>query len=185
MLKKIASGYGRLFSSVAKIFLLAALCLGLSFTIVYPLWKWAISSPTSYSWAVFALVCAALVYFIVRSIKKNGVNASLLTFAKQVVVLGGLCGCVFFVLHGQRILALVCFIAMFIVYGILAFGFHGNTRTSKKAAVTANNESKEAVMADHAAQMDITANNEPKATGMADHSTQAAVQVDDAADHTN
>jgi uncharacterized membrane protein len=132
MIKKIANGYGRLFSSTAKVVLLASLCLGLSFIIVYPLWKWAISSPSSYSWAVLALVCIGIVYLVVRSIKKNGALPFLHGAAKVLVVLGGLCGCVFFVLNGKRILALVCLAATFVLYGILAFGFKGTAPTPAK-----------------------------------------------------
>src|SRR5574344_1890955 len=131
MIKKIANGYGRLFSSTAKVVLLASLCLGLSFIIVYPLWKWAISSSSSSSWAVLALVCIGIVYLVVRSIKKNGALPLLHGAAKVLVVLGGLCGCVFFVLNGKRILALVCLAATFVLYGILAFGFRSEEHTSE------------------------------------------------------
>lgn len=122
MLKKIASGYGRLFSSLAKIIALAAICLGFSALFVYPLWKWAISSSSTYSWTILGLTVAFIIYALIRKSIKLGIIAFLKKLAKVLTVIGGLCGCFVSVLQGKRVAALIIFIAAFIVYGILAFG---------------------------------------------------------------
>lgn len=126
MIKKIAHGYGRLFSSILKIVFLAAICLGLSFIVVYPLWKWALSSPTSYTGAILVLALIFIVYATVKAIKKNGVMKFLHALSKILVILGGLTGCILFVLNGRRLIALAVLVATFIIYGVLAFGFRSD-----------------------------------------------------------
>lgn len=122
MLKKIASGYVRLFSTLGKIIALAAVCLGVAALVVYPLWKWALSSPLSYSWAVIIIIGAGLIAAIVKKSITSGPVLFLRRLAKFVVVVGGMCGCIICVLKGKRIAALIILLAIFILYGILAFG---------------------------------------------------------------
>jgi len=130
MLKKIAAGYGKLFSNAAKIIVLAALCLGISFIIVYPLWKWSMAAPASYSLFILALLCGLLLYIVCRSVKKNGFQHVLFTLLKIAVVALGVVGCVFFVLRAQRLVALGCLVVTFVLYGILAFGIKGAKQKS-------------------------------------------------------
>jgi len=131
MLKKIASGYGKLFYSIIKIILLAFLCFGFSFIIVYPLWKWALSSPNTYSIAILFLLVAFICFTIIKRIRKQGALISLQRFAKVFIILCGISGCIFSVLQNKRILALIILIAAFIIYGILAYGLKDIKKTSK------------------------------------------------------
>src|SRR5574344_1183056 len=132
MLKKIANGYGKLFSSIGKILLLAALCLGLSFIIVYPLWKWALSSPNSYNWTILALFFVLVIYWIIKKVKVQGALAFLKKLTKVLIILAGIICCVISVLNSKRILALFILVATFVIYGILAYGFKDGNKTSNK-----------------------------------------------------
>lgn len=122
MLKKIARGYKKLFSSTGKIILLAILCLALAFIFVWPLWKWAMISPETYSWILIALIAVLAGFGIYKSIKNTGIISFLQKTSKILVILAGVFFCIFFVLKGHRLISLVILIADFIIYGILAFG---------------------------------------------------------------
>lgn len=123
MIKKIAHGYSRLFSSVAKIIILAGLCLFLAVIIVYPLWKWALAAPKTYSAAVITVAAAGFIYLLAQRIRRQGALTVLRRFLKLLVVVGGLTGCIECVLHAHRIASLIVLAVTFVVYGILAFGF--------------------------------------------------------------
>lgn len=131
MLKKIAAGYKKLFSTAAKIVLLALLCLAISFIFVWPLWKWAMTSPSSYSTLLLILVALLLLWCFYRSIRKNGINAFLLNGLKLLIILGGIAGCILLVLKGHRIISLAVLFAAFILYGIVAFGIK-NRKSQEK-----------------------------------------------------
>lgn len=122
MLKKIARGYRKLFSSTGKIILLALLCLALAFIFVWPLWKWAMTSPDTYSWILIALIAVLAVFGIYKSIKKSGLISFLQKSSKILVILAGIFFGIFFVLKGHRLISLTVLAAAFILYGILAFG---------------------------------------------------------------
>ncbi|MBP5358383.1 MAG: hypothetical protein J6Y69_04265 [Treponema sp.] len=128
MIKKIAKGYGNLFSSFLKIILLAVLCLGLGFLIVYPLWLFASSAPSAYTICMMVVIALALVFLIVLSAKKLGIGRFLIRIAKLVIVLGGIGLCVYFVFASNRIAALLVLIAVFVLYGLLAFGVKKNEK---------------------------------------------------------
>lgn len=141
MLKKIASGYGKLFFSIGKILLLAVLCIGLSFIIVYPLWKWALSSPNSYSLTILVLFFVLVIYWMIKKIKTQGALDFLKGLSKVLIIIGGISGCVISVLNSKRILALVIFVATFVIYGILAYGFKDDNKTSNKKSEAKNDKS--------------------------------------------
>lgn len=131
MLKKIASGYKKLFSSTAKIILFAVLCLAIAFVFVWPLWKWAMTSPDSYSWVLAVLIILLAGWAIFKSIKKNGIHSFIINTLKLLIIAGSIAGCVILVLKGHRIISLVVLLAAFIVYGIVAFGIK-NKKTPEK-----------------------------------------------------
>ena len=128
MIKKIAKGYGNLFSSFLKIIFLAVLCLGLGFLIVYPLWLFASSAPSAYTVCMLVIIALAMVFLIVMSARKLGFARFLIRIAKLVIVLGGIGLCVYFVFASNRIAALLVLIAVFILYGLLAFGVRKNEK---------------------------------------------------------
>ena len=140
MLKKIASGYGKLFSSIGKIILIAVLCIGLSFIIVYPLWKWALSSPNTYSFTILALFFVLAIYWMIKKIKVQGALAFLKKLAKVLVILSGIICCTISVSTYLATLAAVILAAAFIIYGILAYGFKDENKTSNKKSEAKNEE---------------------------------------------
>lgn len=131
MLKKIADGYRKLFSTTAKIILLAALCLAVSFVCVWPLWKWAMASPSTYSIFLAVLASILVILVIYKSIKKRGINSFLITLIKLLIVAGGISGCIILVLKGHRLISLAVLFAAFILYGIVAFGIRNRKSKGK------------------------------------------------------
>ncbi|MBP5695700.1 MAG: hypothetical protein J6X11_03515 [Treponema sp.] len=123
MIKNIAKGYRSLISSTVKIILLIAVCAGLGFSIVYPLWKWATVSPSSYTIVCLCLLAAAAVFLAVRSFLRLGAKKWLVRFAKLLTVFAGLGFIIFSVIRGNRIAALAALPVIFILYGLLAIGF--------------------------------------------------------------
>lgn len=128
LIKKIARGYGNLFSSFLKVVLLAVICLGLGFLLVYPLWLFASSLPSAYTAFVMALICLALLFFVIMSIRKKGPVRFLIRLAKLAIIAGGLFFCVHFVFSGNRLAALFVLLAVFVLYGLLAFGVRKNEK---------------------------------------------------------
>ena len=122
MLKKIARGYKKYFSSAAKVLLLLAACTLLGATIVYPLWFFATSSPAAYTITTLIIIALILSFLLIKKIKKAGITASLLTAARILTVILGLYAAIELVLHGKRFLALPVLFLMIIVYGVLTFG---------------------------------------------------------------
>ena len=128
LIKKIAKGYGNLFSSFFKILFLAVLCLGLGFLIVYPLWLFASSSPSAYTVCMMVVIALALVYLLFMSARKLGFARFMIRIAKLVLVFGGIGLCVYFVFASNRMAALLVLIAVFVLYGLLAFGVKKNEK---------------------------------------------------------
>ena len=122
MLKKIARGYKKYFSSAAKVLLLLAACTLLGAAIVYPLWFFATSSPVAYTITTLIIIALILSFLLIKKIKKAGITASLLTAARILTVILGLYAAIELVLHGKRFLALPVLFLMIIVYGVLTFG---------------------------------------------------------------
>ncbi|MBQ1593158.1 MAG: hypothetical protein II103_03595 [Treponema sp.] len=123
MIKNIAKGYKSLIASTVKILLLIAVCAGLGFSIVYPLWKWATISPKSYTTACLCLLAAAALFLAVKSFLRLGAKKWLVRLAKLLTVFAGLGFITFSVIRGNRLAALVAAPLVFILYGLLAIGF--------------------------------------------------------------
>ncbi len=104
MIKKLFSS-----TAVCSLFILACTALGLVF--VFPLWKWATSSPETYSAAVLGAIALAAIYALVKSCKKHGVKAFFSALTKFVLSAGGISAFVYYVLHGQKLLGLAVLIA--------------------------------------------------------------------------
>lgn len=119
MLKNITSGVKKAASGVGKILFLFIICLVLGLGIVFPLWKWADSSPKSYTWAILCVLLAGIIFLFIRSFKKKGGFNFTFGILKLITILGGLTLCVYFVLKSNRIMSLVVFVMMFVLYGIL------------------------------------------------------------------
>ncbi|MBQ5384772.1 MAG: hypothetical protein IIU46_10040 [Treponema sp.] len=120
MIQNIAKGYKKFISLVGKIILLSALCVLLGVCIVFPLWKWASSTPAVYSYAILALVAAGAVYLFISLFRKKGALRFFMGFLKIAFIIGGLSLCVYFVLQSNRTAALIVLIVSFVLYGILS-----------------------------------------------------------------
>lgn len=128
LIKNIAKGYRTLFSSLLKVILLAVLCLGLGFLVVYPLWLFASSAPSAYTICMMVIIAVALLFLLVMSARKLGFVRFLTRIAKLVIVFGGIALCVHFVFNSNRIAALLVILAVFVLYGFLAFGVKKNEK---------------------------------------------------------
>lgn len=127
-LSLVVHGYKMLFLSILKLLALATLCVVLSFAVVFPLWKWALSSPKSYTYCMLALLALTVISFLARRIKKHGIRPFLRGLLRVLVIAGGIALSVFCVLSGLRFAALLVLAAMFIASGILASGANKKER---------------------------------------------------------
>ena len=123
MLKKIARGYKKLFSSAVKVFILLALCIALALLLVFPLWKWASLSPKTYTLVLGILIVLALLWIFVRSIMRLGAKNVLMRCTKTFVLLAGIALSIYFVFKSNRVLSLIVLLVVFGIYGMLAFGW--------------------------------------------------------------
>ena len=57
--------------NVLKFIVLIAGCLGLSFIIIWPLWKFATSLPNVYTFTILTLMSAAFIAYIIRRIIRH------------------------------------------------------------------------------------------------------------------
>ncbi len=117
---RIASGFKKLTSSLGKILILSAICIAMALGVAYPLWKWATTSPKSYTAAM--LVIMGLLLLIIRTAIKKGPRNFVFFALKLAVIAGGLGGTVFFILKCYRLVALIVFLVAGIIYAILSLG---------------------------------------------------------------
>lgn len=131
MIKKIVEGYGNLFSSVVKIFLLLFVCGIIGGIIVLPLWKFATSAPEIYTIFIFAILALSFIILCAKKIKNDGIKNFLIILSKIIVILGGLSICIILVLNGKRFLSIPTFIFMIGIYGIISFGLKKSNKQQK------------------------------------------------------
>lgn len=149
MLKKIALGYAKVFRTLVKALIVLAASFALTFSVVYPLWRFALSSPKTYTVTVLSLFCAALVGTIFFRLQKRIKNAAdnieekkhivrtvYKTAAKIMVATGGLFFFFFFILRGTPAAAAASVVIAVILYGIFAFG----TDTTQKERTEQNDQ---------------------------------------------
>ena len=110
-------------NTLLAVLLLAALCAFLGCAVVLPLWKWAVSSPGTYSAAVAVLAALLVLALLMRACKKHGARVFFRRFLKCTVVAGGLAAAIAAVLQGTRLLALAALAALCAVYGLVDIVF--------------------------------------------------------------
>ena len=122
MIKKLTGGFKKFTSSLGKFLVLAAICLALALGIVCPLWKWATTSPSSYTTALLIILAALFVLLVVKTAIKKGPKGFLFFALKFIVAIGGISASIFFILKSNRVMALIVFIVAVIIYAILSLG---------------------------------------------------------------
>ncbi len=122
MIKKIAQGYKKYFTSAAKVLLLLAVCTLLGAAIVYPLWSFSTAHPTEYTIGTLFIIALILSILLVKKIIKIGIGKSLFTAARIATVMLGIYAAITLVLHERRVFALPVILLTIIVYGVLTFG---------------------------------------------------------------
>ena len=119
MMNKVINGFSKLFSSFSKVLALVLFCLGLSAAFVFPLWKWALSSPISYTWTVIIVASLLVLYVIVNSFRKKTVKSVVKILLKFFIPILAFIACIYFILLGYRILLPFILIGTFILYGVV------------------------------------------------------------------
>ena len=122
VIKQIFKSYQKLLISTAKILSLVLCCIAAGLAIVYPLWKWAKVSPETYTWSMIFIFTLVLLVILVRSVKKRGGRLWLTRFLKLFLLFSGISGMIALVFHGNRAGAIVTFIVMFFLYGLISVG---------------------------------------------------------------
>lgn len=120
MLKKIISGYAQILSSVSKVLILLALCIGLGAAFVYPLWYFATTFPHTYSFLLLAIAGGVFLFWIFKRIKKLGLKAFFFFLAKFLLVVLTAFIFVFLVFDGKRFFTIPLVIVSLLLYGLLA-----------------------------------------------------------------
>jgi len=90
--------------------------------VAFPLWKWATTSPKSYTTAMLVVMGLLLLLLIIRTAVKKGPKSFIFFTLKFAIIAGGLAGTVFFILNSNRIAALIVFLVAGIIYAILSVG---------------------------------------------------------------
>ncbi len=121
MIKNILNGYVHLFTSLGKIIVILAICIGLGFAVVWPLWKWATVNSTTYTIFILAVLVIYLLSVIFKEIKKHSFKTVAITFIRILVIAGGVFFFIFFVLKSHRIFALLSLVTMIFLYGLFSF----------------------------------------------------------------
>lgn len=132
MIRRIVSGYLGILRALVRVAILLAVCVGVGFLIVYPLWRLANSNSSLYS-LIFALLAGALVIFLVgsqmrKSYRKNP-KKFFLRLAESLILIAGGAAAVILVFAWQRLLAGIVLLIAFGLYGFLAFGLSSDSRT--------------------------------------------------------
>ena len=121
-LKKILDGYGHIISSIFKVLLLIAICTTLGFVIVFPLWKWASTSPRSYTIIILALCAIIFVYYLIRFFKGKKFSAIIRILLLTACIIAMLVSPIYFVINLHRLYALLSFVFFFVVFTLIKFG---------------------------------------------------------------
>ena len=111
----------KFFIQLLKIVGMIFVCLALGALIVFPLWKWASSSPKSYTLCILILLIAFAVYLLIKSAKKIGIKSFTLRWSKILVIALGLCLMFKSVLIGERVLALLYISIAIALFFIIKF----------------------------------------------------------------
>ena len=133
--RSVFSGYARMFSLLGKILLLLFFCTAFSFLVVFPLWKWAVVFPRSYTAAVLSFAGLFILFRIIRSVciyvcsekissaeKKNRIRNILRKLLQLCIAAAAAAVFVYCILYGRRIIAVFALVIGIILYGLCAFG---------------------------------------------------------------
>jgi len=124
VIKKILSGYAGLLKSFAFFLALMAVCLGVGFLVVFPLWKLAVAEPGAYT-VIFAIAFGGLALALAgkRMVISYGRDRRrfLLSLARKMTVLAGFSATIYLVLTWHRLAALITLLVAAALYGYLAF----------------------------------------------------------------
>ncbi|MGP1576069.1 MAG: hypothetical protein ACTTH7_01020 [Treponema sp.] len=122
---RIISGYRALIFKICSFILIFAICLGVSFVIVYPLWFLAVYHAAAYTIIALLLLAGTVSYLAVkRQIKKYKQNRRRFfhTLVKRCVILIGLIACIISLMYFNRIITFLILVLSVLVYGFAAFG---------------------------------------------------------------
>ncbi len=114
----------RFFASWGLLILLAAICTVTAFAITVPLWKWASSSPSSYTVFTLSAAAAFILYRIFLSARKAGLFAFTRRLVKIAVPLAGLGAALYFLSRNSVIAAAASVAAAVLIYtgAVIVFG---------------------------------------------------------------
>ena len=123
MIKKIAYAYKKLLTALLKVLALVAACFIVGIGIVFPLWKWATTSPSSYTAVVTLLIIAALIYWLVKKAVAAGPHKTARAALLVAAIVGTATAATALLMHGLRVPALITVIIMaFVIFGVIASG---------------------------------------------------------------
>lgn len=123
-LKKILKGYGALFSGLLTFIVIAGVGVIVGFTVVYPLWILAVKNAALYTMISGFIFGCGILYLLIKKIitaYKKSPRRLFISLSKIITVTGGTALAVYSVFNYYNIAALLTVIAVFIIYGFLAF----------------------------------------------------------------
>lgn len=101
--------------SISKFLLLITFCVLASIVLVWPLWKISTGAPKIYTAVVLSLLGIGVIVFIVSKIRKSNWLSVLKFFVNLLIIGAGLFFSVKYVLFEKKLIALICFISMFLL----------------------------------------------------------------------
>ncbi len=135
MLKKIIKGYAEILSSISKVIILLALCLGIGLAFVYPLWYFATNFPHTYTFFLLAISVVFIFIWALKKIKRVGLSASLFFLAKILLIAFSATIFVILVFNGKRFLTIPLVIASLLIYGFLSLNSKNHLRKSNEEPI--------------------------------------------------
>lgn len=133
MVKQFFSGFTGIIKSTGIVILCLAVCAGLCFAFVWPVWYLSQSHPDLFSTAVITFFCLLIIYFLAMKIRsgiKNNADKKakklyifklLLSFIRIILSISLLAASINSIMTGNKITGLILFLA-----SIFLFGFTGS-----------------------------------------------------------
>jgi|WetSurMetagenome_2_1015567.scaffolds.fasta_scaffold357093_2 hypothetical protein len=115
--------FGHSFSVILQTLILILFCAGISAAVVWPLWKFAVTTPVFYTISVLAVAATLLVFSIIRTVRRSPILKTLSLLFHIIIIATGIFGAIQLVFSGHRLISILVLVLIPVLCIICTFLF--------------------------------------------------------------